>query len=47
MPYYYTRICPICQKAGVQDISAIYVKLTISRLMNETLFKSGSFAAPE
>ena len=21
MPYYYTRICPICQKAGVQDIS--------------------------
>ena len=21
MPYYHTRICPICQKAGVQDIS--------------------------
>ena len=21
MPYYYTRICPICQKVGVQDIS--------------------------
>ena len=21
MPYYYTRICPICRKADVQDIS--------------------------